>query len=410
MANELPPSMNDGVTSNEAAAPAVPDRKSGAAAWWAGLAFVLAALSLGGVAMLWQKLDRAQEELARRSTDTMAEVTAARALVTQADSVMQDLQARLGVAELRLSEVSLQRSQLEELMLSVSRSRDDSLVQDLESAVRLAMQQSQLTGSVQPLVSALQAADQRIQRAAQPRLNPVQRAIARDVERIRAATLVDVPALAMRIDELVRNVDEWPLLNAVGGAPGTRQSALARDGKRFDDKAAASVADVSRQQSDATPAPEDIEEPAREVKAAPAEIGGSSGLGQSWDRLGDWWKSNSTRWLASMRAGAADLVRVSRIDRPEAALLAPEQAFFLRENIKLTLLNARLGLLGRQLDTARADVRTAQALLNRYFDVDSANTRMALAALKQLQEDMRQEVLPRPDETLTALAAAASGR
>jgi uroporphyrin-3 C-methyltransferase len=111
-----------------------------------------------------------------------------------------------------------------------------------------------------------------------------------------------------------------------------------------------------------------------------------------------------------MRAGVADLVRVSRIDRPEAALLAPEQAFFLRENIKLTLLNARLGLLGRQLDTARADVRTAQALLNRYFNTEAANTGMALAALKQLHEDMRQEALPRPDETLTALAAAASGR
>lgn len=408
MANELPPSMNDSVPSAEASAPAAPERKPGAAGWWGGLAFVLAAVSLGGVAMLWQRLDRAQEELARRSTDTMAEVTAARALVAQSDSVTQDLQARLGVAELRLSEVSLQRSQLEELMLSVSRSRDDSLVQDLESAVRLAMQQSQLTGSVQPLVSALQAADQRIQRAAQPRLNPVQRAIARDVERIRAATLVDVPALAARIDELVRNVDEWPLLNAVGAESQAKQAPVAEAKKGG--KAAAPATDVSKEQPATSPTSDDPEEPAGKPQAASAEAATSAGLGQTWARLGDWWNLNSARWWASLRAGAADLVRVSRIDRPEAALLAPEQAFFLRENIKLTLLNARLGLLGRQLDTARADVRTAQALLNRYFDVDAANTRMALAALKQLQEDMRQEALPRPDETLTALAAAASGR
>lgn len=400
--------MNDSVPPAEASASVAPERKSGAAGWWGGLAFVLAAVSLGGVAMLWQRLDRAQEELARRSTDTMAEVTAARALVAQSDSVTQDLQARLGVAELRLSEVSLQRSQLEELMLSVSRSRDDSLVQDLESAVRLAMQQSQLTGSVQPLVSALQAADQRIQRAAQPRLNPVQRAIARDVERIRAATLVDVPALAARIDELVRNVDEWPLLNAVGGVPPAKEAAVAE--AKVGGKAAAPATDVSKGQPATLPASEDPEEPTGKPQAAPVEAVATSGLGQTWERLGDWWNLNSARWWASLRAGAADLVRVSRIDRPEAALLAPEQAFFLRENIKLTLLNARLGLLGRQLDTARADVRTAQTLLNRYFDVEAANTRMALAALKQLQEDMRQEALPRPDETLTALAAAASGR
>lgn len=405
--------MTDSVPSPDtAAAPAAPVAKPGAAGWWGGLAFVLAAVALGGVAMLWQRLERAQEELARRSTDTMAEVTAARALVTQAESVTQDLQARLGVAELRLSEVSLQRSQLEELMLSVSRSRDDSLVQDLESAVRLAMQQSQLTGSVQPLVSALQAADQRIQRAAQPRLNPVQRAIARDVERIRAATLVDVPALAARIDELVRNVDEWPLLNAVGGAPVVRQAA-AGESKEADGKVTDTSAGISKEKSAVPPASDDLEETARQAQdgqEVPAGGAPGSGLGHAWQRLGNWWASNSTRWWASMRAGAADLVRVSRIDRPEAALLAPEQAFFLRENIKLTLLNARLGLLGRQLDTARADVRTAQALLNRYFDTQAANTGMALAALKQLHEDMRQEALPRPDETLTALAAAASGR
>ena len=398
MANELSSSMTDSAPSTDTAAtPAAPEPKSGAAGWWGGLAFVLAAVSLGGVAMLWQRLDRAQEELARRSTDTMAEVTAARALVAQAESVTQDLQARLGVAELRLSEVSLQRSQLEELMLSVSRSRDDSLVQDLESAVRLAMQQSQLTGSVQPLVSALQAADQRIQRAAQPRLNPVQRAIARDVERIRAATLVDVPALATRIDELVRNVDEWPLLNAAGNAPVARQP-VDGEGEGAGGKASAS---------------DDLEENTRQAQGAqvaPAGSAPASGLGHTWQRMGDWWASNSARWWASLRAGAADLVRVSRIDRPEAALLAPEQAFFLRENIKLTLLNARLGLLGRQLDTARADVRAAQALLNRYFDVEVASTRMALTALKRLHEDMRQEALPRPDETLTALAAAAGGR
>ena len=412
MANELPPSMNESVSSNEAAAPAAPaapERKSGAAGWWGGLAFVLAAVSLGGVAMLWQRLDRAQEELVRRSTDTMAEVTAARALVAQSESVTQDLQARLGVAELRLSEVSLQRSQLEELMLSVSRSRDDSLVQDLESAVRLAMQQSQLTGSVQPLVSALQAADQRIQRAAQPRLNPVQRAIARDVERIRAATLVDVPALAVRIDELVRNVDEWPLLNAVGAAPAAKLAATGGE-KQVGGQVSAPANGGSGQQAASKLASDDLEEPASEAKEVPSDPVASTGFGQVWERLGGWWESNSTRWWASLRAGAADLVRVSRIDRPEAALLAPEQAFFLRENIKLTLLNARLGLLGRQLDTARADVRTVQTLLNRYFDVEAANTRLALAALKQLQEDMRQEALPRPDETLTALAAAASGR
>jgi uroporphyrin-3 C-methyltransferase len=49
-----------------------------------------------------------------------------------------------------------------------------------------------------------------------------------------------------------------------------------------------------------------------------------------------------------LREEARNLVRVSRIDNPEAVLLSPEQTFFLRENLKLKLLNARLGLLARQ--------------------------------------------------------------
>src|SRR5690606_39237450 len=147
-----------------------------------------------------------QEELARRARDAEAQVVEARTLAAQAEALTQELQARLGVAEVRLSEVSLQRSQLEELMLSLSRSRDDNLVQDLEATLRVALQQAQLTGSAQPLVSALQAAEQRIARAAQPRLNPVQRAIARDIDRIRGAALADIPALAAQLDELVRQV------------------------------------------------------------------------------------------------------------------------------------------------------------------------------------------------------------
>ena len=50
-------------------------------------------------------------------------------------------------------------------MQSLSRSRDENLVVDIESALRLAQQQAQLTGSVEPLLAALRSADQRLERA-----------------------------------------------------------------------------------------------------------------------------------------------------------------------------------------------------------------------------------------------------
>ena len=342
------------------------------------LALGLALLAAAASATLWLQLQAVRKELARRSSDTGTLVTEAREQAAHAETLVQDLQVRLGVAEVRLSEVSLQRSQLDELMLTVSRTRDDSLVQDLESMLQLAQQQAQLTGSVQPLISALQSADQRIARAAQPRLNPVQRAIARDIERIQSAALLDLPALAERLDELIRQVDELPLFNAVAPSQPDRLAA---------------------------PAVALKDEPAALAPPVVPVVGASA-----WQRLQSWWLDWSARAWANLSTRGSELVRVHRIDQPDAMLLAPDQEFFLRENTTLKLLNARLALLARQLGTARADLRAVEATLQRYFDGQVKPTQLALETLQGLQRDLSLNQLPDPEDALAALAAAAGGR
>lgn len=336
---------------------------------------VTTAVAVAGVlmsALLWQKLGNIQEELARRSTDATSQSIEARTLARQAQEGARELTARLALLETRLSEVSLQRSQLEELMQSLSRSRDENLVVDMESALRLAQQQAQLTGSAEPMLAALKSADQRLTRAAQPRLNPLQRAIARDVERIKATTVTDVPALLSRLDELTRLVDELPLANAMPVASNTRAAAAPT--------------------------------PARAAAAPPP-----ANPARMWlDRLAlrAWWDNT---WQG-IRDEARNLLRVSRIDQPDAALLAPEQSFFLRENLKLKLLNARLGLLSRQTASARADLSGASVMIGKYFDPASRRTQTASQLLQQVQTQMKSSELPRLDETLAALATAAAGR
>jgi uroporphyrin-3 C-methyltransferase len=104
------------------------------------------------------------------------------------------------------------------------------------------------------------------------------------------------------------------------------------------------------------------------------------------------------------------LVRVTQIDKPEAMLVAPDQAWFLRENLKLRLLNARLSLLSRQFDIAQADLREAQAVLERYFDRNARRVALTIDLVRQVTGQSRQLTVPRPDETLAALAAAQAGR
>jgi uroporphyrin-III C-methyltransferase len=103
-------------------------------------------------------------------------------------------------------------------------------------------------------------------------------------------------------------------------------------------------------------------------------------------------------------------VRVSRIDQPEAMLVAPEQAFFLRENMKLKLLNVRLSLLARQNEAARADVTAASSALYKYFDPASRRTQAVATQLQQVQAQVRTAELPRIEETLAALSTAAAGK
>ena len=341
---------------------------------WALLTLLLAASGLLLSAFLWQKLNSIQEELARRSTDATAQSIEARTLARQAQEATRELTARLAIAETRLSEVSLQRTQLEELMQSLSRSRDENLVVDVESALRLAQQQAQLTGSAEPLLAALKSADQRLSRAAQPRLNPLQRAIARDVERIKATTVTDVPGLLIKLDELTHLVDELPLANAMPSG------------------------------SVARPAPAAASAP---VRAASAAGSGNAALAL-FERLAlkAWWQ----RTLQGMLDEVRGLLRISRIDQPDAALQAPEQSFFLRENLKLKLLNVRLGLLSRQTASARSDLAGVSTLLAKYFDPASRRTQAAAQMLQQVQSQLKSSELPRLDDTLAALATAAAGR
>jgi len=338
-------------------------------AWaWTLLAVSSAALLLG--ILLWQKLSGIQEELARRSLDAGAQAVSARTLAQQAQDTVRDMGGRMASLEARLSEVSLQRQQLEELMQSLSRSRDENLVVDIESALRLAQQQAQLTGSTEPLLAALRTAEQRLQRTAQPRLNPVLRAITQDSERIKAMAVTDIPTLLVRIDELSRLLDELPVANA----------ALAS--------------------ADSRPAP----------APAPSKAPDQGLIRATTGAIGDWFERIWAASVSAVQQEARGLLRISRIDRPEAALLAPEQAFFLRENTKLKLLNARLALLSRQSEVARSDLAAVELSLQRYFDASSRKTQSAQALLQQVQASLKSTELPRLDRTIAALAAVAGGR
>jgi uroporphyrin-III C-methyltransferase len=350
--------------------------------WIAAGAVLLAALCAAALMYAWntqQRVKGLEQLMVKRQEDSGAQAAEAQMLAKQAQESSRDAAAKLALLEARVAEASLQRTQLEDLIQSMSRSRDENVLADVEASIRVALQQTAITGSAEPLVIALKQAEERLARQNQPRLEGVRRAIVQDLERVRTAGAVDVSTLAIRLDEVVRLVDELPLLSAPhsqrGAAkPAVRSAAPAASG------ASAPVAVVA-------------------AASAPPDPAWTEVLGERWAALG-----------ARIWAEVRGLVRVTPIDQPEAMLIAPDQAFFLRENLKLRLLNARLALLSRQFDTAQSDLREAASALERYFDRNARRTANALDLVRQVSAQARQVVVPRPDATLAAIAAVAGVR
>jgi len=294
---------------------------------------VMLALLAATVAVLWfdtrGRIDATQDELARRLRAIESESRDARSLALQAQEGLRDAQAKIGALEAKLAESQSQQVALEALYQELARNRDEWQLAEIEQVLAIAQQQLQLSGNVRAALLALQLAESRLSRADRPQFLPVRRALARDIERLKALPSLDVPGLSLALDRLAASVDALPLA--------------------FDER---------------------IERAASEKSAKPGAAAPEEGFlkrfgGEIWREL-------------------RQLIEVRRIDGAEPPLVPQQQAWFLRENLKLRLLNARVSLLTRDEAGYREDLRTAQKWIQRYFDARAKSSLAALAQLKQL--------------------------
>lgn len=384
--NETPSTPEAGAAAPErsvrmSSAPSAPPAASAPTLMWLWIAVVLAGLiGVVAIGLVWQTLLREhnlEQELVRRQQAQQAQATEAQMLAKQAQDSARESATKVSLLDARLSEVTVQRGQIEELIQSLSRARDENIVVDIDAGLRVAMQQSALTSSAEPLVAALKQADDRLTRYNQPRLEGVRRAIARDLDRVKGEGTVDVASLTIKLDEVVRMVDDLPLR----AQPDSRRDAA---------REPAAAASAARAKKPAPPA------------SAPVQSSVPQWL-EPW--LARWDLFSERVWVE-----AKSLVRVERIENPEAMLLEPDHVFFLRENLKLRLLNARLALLARQFTIVQSDLQGSLDAIERYFDPKARRTQLALSLIRQVQQQARHTDLPRPDNTLAALATAAAGR
>ena len=130
--------------------------------------------------------------------------------------------------------------------------------------------------------------------------------------------------------------------------------------------------------------------------------------------------SSARRWAAPTQAGKAptgvldrlladfrQLVQIHRLGGEEPALLAPQQGLYLRDNLRLRLLSARLGLLARDQAAFHQDIAAALLLTQRYFNDRDAAVAGGLQTLKRLARLNVAPPIPALSATLGALQALA---
>lgn len=318
--------------------------------WLSRLQPALIVALLACALSLWQwwqthaELTELRHAAAQKLAETNAMALQARVLSQQSDDNTRALGRRLADLEARMAESQSQQQALQALYHNLAESRDDWTLADIEQVILSANQQLQINNNVKAAIIALQDALARLRQLNRPQFAALQAAIDHDVQRLQTVPQIDVMALTARLDQLIASVDALPLV----GEHEIPIAALAHP---------------------AAPRP--------------------GGMAQ--------------RFMLELWQQIKGLVQVRRLDTPDTALLLPEQSYFLRQNLKLRLLAARIALFAHDETSYQTDLHAAQTWLRRYFDTRDDRTQQALSQLERLMRTPINPPMPSLQASLDAM-------
>ena len=283
------------------------------------------------IIFLWQWLDGhrtisdMQQQLARKIAEMDGTSKANQMLLTQSQDQVRALSDKVTSLESRYAEAQNQRAALEALYNDLSVSRDETALAEVEQMLLIAGQQLQLSANVKAALIAMQSADARLQRIGQPVYNGLRKSINQDMDKLRTLPDVDIAGMNFQLDNLMEAVNDLPLI--------------------YQQRTSSEMLTPVTPPTDET----------------------------TWQKL-----------LREIWQEVRHLVRITDTGKAEIPLLPPDQEYFLRENLKLRLLAARLALLSRDETSFKQELKTAQLWTAHYFDTKSPNGIRALSGLKKL--------------------------
>ncbi len=308
---------------------------------------VILALAALSAAFLWlwfdthRQIGNLQQELARRLTEIEGSNKTSQILATQAQETARDLSAKLSLAEARFAEIQSQRAELDKIYRELSGNRDESTLVEVEQMLMIAGQHLQLSGNIKAALTAMQQADDRLKRLGSPALSSLRKAVSHDMDKLRTLPDADISGINLKLANVITAVDTLPLMQHT----------------RVGQEAAAPSIDRS-----------------------------------GWQKV-----------LYEIWAEVKQLVHIENTQKSDLPLLSPTQAFYLRENLKLRLLSARLALLARDEADFRRNLQAAQDWVASYFDTKSSQSMPVVATLQKLRQSSISVEIPDISASLAAV-------
>jgi len=311
-------------------------------------------LALGHVVVfIWfvinqsQHFDNIETSLSKKLELYQATNQQSFALAKQADERSVKTRAQTLLVEQKLAESRDQQEVLQTLYNQLAQNREMTAVAEVEQLVTIANQQLKLSGNVKSALLALQAADQHLEPLNLPRATLLRQTLGNEIQHLREFPQIDPILMTAQIESLTTLCANLPLLSE--------------------------------------------HEPVLDKKVAQDQYLKTNHLG------------SIQRFSYKIWAEIKNLVTVERIDNPTAPLLTTEHRFFLRENLKLRLLSARIAMLQHDEMSYQADLTTVKNWLHQYYDIQHPNAVKALKLLDKLVANKVNLALPELNESLNAI-------
>lgn len=312
--------------SNTSSQTAVPNRSSWAIRFGVLLALGLTACTLGGGFMLYQQMQ--QQLLAQDAKNIALQDQLQQALLQPNQRIGQLEQQQLNDAKTyqELTKLAEDQNQLQDRINKLAqRSPTHWMASEAEYLVNMAGRKLWLEKDPRTATDLLKSADETIAAMNNPALLPIRKALAKDIAATASIKTTDIDGSVLALDALIEQLDKLPL-------------------NRTDAE---------------TDAPEDT------------NITGD---------LNDWQSNLGKTWKALTQ----DFITIRHRTADAPALLAPEQQWYLVENIRHKLLQSQLALYRYDRAAYHQSLMMVRKWIQTYFDTQDHSTAEAIAKIDKL--------------------------